>query len=49
MQLVCQRLRPLLPVKKDLENEASNVAKLLISCRAVIAQNEGLFNNPEIG
>ncbi len=35
--------------EEDLQNEASNVAKLLISCRAVIAQNQGLFNNPEIG
>lgn len=35
--------------EKDLENEAGNIAKLLISCRAVIAQNQGLFNNPEIG
>jgi hypothetical protein len=35
--------------EKDLENEAANIAKLLISCRAVIAQNQGLFNNPEIG
>ncbi len=35
--------------EKNLENEAGNIAKLLISCRAVIAQNQGLFNNPEIG
>jgi len=35
--------------EEDLENEASNVAKLLISCRAVIAKNQGLFNNPEVG
>ncbi len=35
--------------EKDLENEAGNIAKLLISCRAVIAQNQGLFNNPEVG
>ncbi len=35
--------------EKDLENEAGNIAKLLISCRAVIAQNQGLFNDPAIG
>ena len=35
--------------EEDMEKEASNVAKLLISCRAVIAQNQGLFNNPEVG
>ncbi|MGR3293602.1 MAG: hypothetical protein ACUZ9M_06265, partial [Candidatus Scalindua sp.] len=35
--------------EKDLENEAANIAKLLISCRAIIAQNQDLFNNPEIG
>ncbi len=31
--------------EENLEKEASNVAKLLISCRAVIAANQGLFNN----
>ncbi|MFQ5751869.1 MAG: DUF3365 domain-containing protein [bacterium] len=35
--------------EEELEKEASNVAKLLISCRAVIAANQGLFNNPEVG
>lgn len=35
--------------EKALENQANMVAKLLISCRAIIAQNQGLFNNPEIG
>ncbi|MCR4318972.1 MAG: hypothetical protein NUV74_01370, partial [Candidatus Brocadiaceae bacterium] len=35
--------------EKDLEKQAENVAKLLVSCRAVIAGNQGLFNNPEIG
>lgn len=35
--------------EKDLEKQAENVAKLLVSCRAIIAENQGLFNNPEIG
>jgi hypothetical protein len=34
---------------KDLEKRADLAAKFLVSCRAVIAQNQGLFNNPEIG
>ncbi len=33
----------------DLEKQSSLVAKLLISCRAVIAQNQGLFNDPAKG
>ncbi|MHC4270523.1 MAG: Tll0287-like domain-containing protein [Planctomycetota bacterium] len=34
---------------KDLEKRADLAAKFLVSCRAIIAQNQGLFNNPEIG
>ncbi|MGQ3685436.1 MAG: Tll0287-like domain-containing protein [Candidatus Loosdrechtia sp.] len=32
-----------------LKNEAEQIIKLLISCRAVIAQHQELFNNPDIG
>ncbi len=33
----------------DLEKRADLAAKFLVSCRAIIAQNQELFNNPEIG
>lgn len=33
----------------NLAKQSSLVAKLLISCRAIIAQNQGLFNDPEKG
>ena len=35
--------------EKELEKQSELVAKLLISCRAIIAQNQGLFNDPEKG
>jgi len=35
--------------EKEPERHADLIAKLLISCRAIIAQNQGLFNDPEKG
>lgn len=35
--------------ENELEKNADLIAKLLVSCRAVIAQNQGLFNDPEKG
>lgn len=35
--------------EKRLENQSDLIAKLLISCRTVIAQNQDLFNDPEKG
>lgn len=35
--------------EKDLEKQAELAAKLLVSCRAIIAQNQDLFNDPEKG
>ncbi len=35
--------------EKELEKQADLIAKLLVSCRAVIAQNQALFNDPEKG
>lgn len=34
---------------KDLERQANLIAKLLVSCRAIIAQNQDLINDPEKG
>ena len=36
-------------VEKDLEKRADLAARLLVSCRVIIAQNQDLFNDPEIG
>ena len=36
-------------VDKDLEKRADLAAKFIVSCRAIIAQNQNLFNNPDIG
>ncbi|MBC8551446.1 MAG: DUF3365 domain-containing protein [Candidatus Brocadiales bacterium] len=35
--------------EKELEKQADLIAKLLVSCRTVIAQNQELFNDPEKG
>jgi general secretion pathway protein A len=35
--------------EKDLERQANLIAKLLVSCRAIIAQNQDLINDPEKG
>ena len=35
--------------EKELERQSDQIAKLLVSCRAIIAQNQGLFNDPEKG
>ena len=35
--------------EKDLEKQADLIAKLLVSCRAIIAQNQGLINDPDKG
>ena len=35
--------------EKDLERQAGLVAKLMVSCRAIIAQNQNLINDPEKG
>ncbi len=35
--------------EKKLEKQSDLIAKLLISCRAIIAQNQDLFNDPEKG
>ncbi len=35
--------------EKKLAETSDLVAKLLVSCRGVIAKQQGLFNNPEIG
>ncbi len=35
--------------KKHLEKQANLIAKLLVSCRAIIAQNQDLINDPEKG
>ena len=35
--------------EKDLEKQADLVAKLMVSCRAIIAQNQELINDPEKG
>jgi len=35
--------------EKDLEKQANLIAKLLVSCRAIIAQNQDLINDPEKG
>ena len=35
--------------EKELERQSDLIAKLLVSCRAIIAQNQGLFNDPEKG
>mgnify|MGYP000032383150 CR=1 FL=1 len=35
--------------EKELEKQSDLIAKLLISCRAIIAQNQDLFNDPEKG
>ena len=35
--------------EKELGKKSDLVAKLLVSCRAIIAQNQGLFNDPEKG
>jgi hypothetical protein len=35
--------------EKDLERQADLVAKLMVSCRAIIAQNQNLINDPEKG
>ena len=34
---------------KDFEKRADLAARFLVSCRAIIAQNQELFNNPDIG
>ena len=34
---------------KDLEKRANLAAKFLVSCRAIIAQHQDLFNNPDTG
>ncbi|MDR4503466.1 MAG: DUF3365 domain-containing protein [Candidatus Scalindua sp.] len=36
-------------VEKDLEKQAELAARLLVSCRAIIAQNQDLFNDPSKG
>jgi hypothetical protein len=36
-------------VDKDLEKRADLAAKFIVSCRAIIAQQQDLFNNPDIG
>lgn len=36
-------------VDKDFEKRADLAAKFIVSCRAIIAQQQGLFNNPDIG
>ena len=36
-------------VDKDLEKRADLAAKFIVSCRAIIAQQQNLFNNPDIG
>ena len=35
--------------EKELEKQSDLIAKLLVSCRAIIAQNQDLFNDPEKG
>ena len=35
--------------EKDLEKQADLIAKLLVSCRAIIAQNQDLINDPDKG
>ncbi len=35
--------------EKELEKQSNLIAMLLVSCRAVIAQNQDLINDPEIG
>jgi general secretion pathway protein A len=35
--------------EKELERQSDLIAKLLFSCRAIIAQNQDLFNDPEKG
>lgn len=35
--------------EKDLERQADLIAKLLVSCRAIIAQNQDLINDPDRG
>ncbi len=35
--------------KKELKTQSNFIARLLVSCRAVIAQNQNLFNNAEKG
>ncbi len=35
--------------KKYLERQTNLIAKLLVSCRAIIAQNQNLINDPEKG
>jgi hypothetical protein len=35
--------------EKELERQSDLIAKLLVCCRAVIAQNQDLFNDPEKG
>jgi hypothetical protein len=35
--------------EKDLEKQADLIAKLLVSCRVIIAQNQDLINDPDKG
>ena len=35
--------------ERDLEKQADLIAKLMVSCRAIIAQNQNLINDPERG
>ena len=35
--------------EKELEKQSDLIAKLLVSCRAIIAQNQDLFNDPVKG
>ena len=36
-------------VDKSLEKRAELAAKFIVSCRVIIAQQQDLFNNPDIG
>lgn len=48
--VACMSIAPLYAEdEKELEKRAELVSKLLVSCRAIIAEHQDLFNDPEKG